>query len=95
VLFAAVFWVVLWDSRMNGFAKILYILFLPLTGTPYILWLVDTEGQQPEEYLKDQYGSAGWMWFARVYLMVAVSALSSVAAILILGAFAVVFGLLK
>jgi hypothetical protein len=35
VLLASVFWVVLWSSRMKGFAATLYILFLPLTGTPY------------------------------------------------------------
>jgi hypothetical protein len=81
---------------MKGFAATLYILFLPLTGTPYVLWFVDKEGQEPEEYFKDQYsGSAELMWFVRVVMMVAVSSLSSFAAILILGAFAVVLGLFK
>jgi hypothetical protein len=35
------------------------------------------------------------MWFVRVFMMVAVSSLSSFAAILLLGAFAVVLGLFK
>jgi hypothetical protein len=80
---------------MKGFAATLYILFLPLTATPYVLWFVDKEEQEPEEYFKDQYGSAGWMWFTHVYMMVVASVLSSFAAILILGAFAVVLGLFK
>jgi hypothetical protein len=81
---------------MKGFAATLYILFLPLTGTPSVLWFVDKEGQEPEEYFKDQYsGSAGLMWFVRVFMMVAVSSLSSFAAILLLGVFAVVLGLFK
>jgi hypothetical protein len=37
---------------MKGFAATLYILFLPLTGTPSVLWFLDKEGQEPEEYFK-------------------------------------------
>src|SRR5437870_7009745 len=96
VLLAMVFWLVLFSSRMDGFANALYLLFLPLTGTPYILWAVHKEGQEPEGYFKDAYaGHAGLMWVVRVFMMVVVSVLSSVVAIMILGAFGLVFRLFK
>ncbi|MGA2446747.1 MAG: hypothetical protein ABSG50_15125 [Opitutaceae bacterium] len=96
VLLAMVFWLVLISSKMVGFAKTLYVLFLPLTGTPYILWVVHKEGQEPEGYFKDTYaGHAGLMWVVRVFMMVVVSVLSSIAAIMILGAFRLVFRLFK
>ena len=55
---------------------------------------MDKEGQEPEGYFKDQYaGRTGLMWVARAFMMVVVSVLRSVAAIVILGALGVVFGL--
>jgi len=96
VLLAMVFWFVLFSSRMHGFAETLYFLFLPVSGTPYILWIVHKEGQEPEGYFKDTYaGHAGLMWVDRVFMMVVVSVFSSVAAIMILGAFGLVFRLFK
>ena len=89
-----VFWIVLFSSKMEGFAKSLYFIFLPLTGIPYILWVVHKEGQEPAEYLKDTYGShPGSIWVVRFFLMFVVSSMSSVAAIVILGAFGFVFRL--
>jgi hypothetical protein len=96
VLLATVFWLVFLSSKINGFAAILYALFLPLTSIPYILWVVDKEGQEPEEYFKDLYGGrTGLMWVVCVFMMVVVSGLSSVVAIVILGALGVVFSLFK
>jgi hypothetical protein len=87
---------VLGSSRIKGFAASLYILFLPLTGAPYILWLVDNEGQEPEEYFKDQYsGRGGLMVRSCLDDGRGLSSLSLAAAILILGTFAVVLGLFK
>jgi len=80
---------------MDGFARTLFVLFLPLTATPYILWVVHKEGQEPETYFKDTYGGqTGLMWVVRVFMMVVVSTMSSVAAIMILGAFGLIFRLL-
>jgi hypothetical protein len=96
VLLAMAFWLVFFGSKINGFAAILYVLFLPLTSTPYVLWVVTKEGQESEEYFKDQYaGSTGLMWIVRVFMMFVVCGLSSVAAIMILGALGVVFSLFK
>jgi hypothetical protein len=53
VILAMVFWLILFGSQMDDFARALYILFLPLTATPYILWVVHKEGQEPEGYFKD------------------------------------------
>jgi hypothetical protein len=45
----------------------LYCLFLPLTGAPWLLWIVDKESREPEEHFKDQYaGNAALMWIARI-----------------------------
>lgn len=96
VLLAMAFWFVLFSSRMDGFASDLYFLFIPLIGTPYILWVVHKEGQEPEGYYKDTYaGHAGLMWCVRFLMMVVVSVLSLVAAIIILGALSLVFDLFK
>ena len=70
---------------LNSRTGILGIVFLPLTATPYILWVVHKEGQEPEGYLKETYGSDLMMWVARVFMMVVISALSSIIAITILG----------
>ena len=81
---------------MVGLTAALYLLFLPLVGTPYILWVVHKEGQEPDDYFKTAYsGSVGLMWVVRLFMMLIVSVLSLVAAILILGAFGFVAALFK
>jgi hypothetical protein len=81
---------------MNDFATTLYVFFLPLTATPYIMWVIHKEGQEPEEYLKEMYaGSVGLMWFVRVFMMVVVSLLGSILAVLVLGAAAFIVSLLQ
>jgi len=96
VLLAMIYWLVLFGSRMDGLARNLYVLLLPLIGTPFILWVVHKEGQEPEGYFKDTYaGRAGAMWAVRVFMMIVASVLSSVVAIMILGAFGLVFHLVK
>jgi hypothetical protein len=96
VLLAMAFWFVLFSSRIDGFANDLYFLFMPLIGTPYVLWVVHKEGQEPEGYYKDTYaGHAGLMWCIRIFMMVVVSALSSVAAIIILCALSLISTLFK
>jgi len=92
VILATVFWFVLFSSRMDGSAKNLYVLFLPLTGCPYILWVVHKEGQEPEGYFKDAYGGhAGVMWGVRMFMLVVVSCLSSAASFVIFGILWLVF----
>src|SRR5262249_10707372 len=81
VLLAGIWLIMVLNSRTG----ILGIVFLPLTPTPYILWVVHKEGQEPEGYLKETYGSDLMMWVARVFMMVVISALSSIIAITILG----------
>lgn len=103
VLLAMVFWFVFIvrvdhfaRTPIDDFAKTLYVLFLPLTSTPYILWVVHKEGQEPGGYFKDAYaGHAGFMWFIRVFMMGVASGLSSVAAFVVLGTFGLVFYLFK
>lgn len=81
---------------MDGLVNTLYFVFLPLTGTPYILWAVHKEGQEPEGYFKDTYaGHDGLMWGVRVFMMVVVSLLSSVAAIIVLCVLGFIFRLFK
>ena len=81
------FWFVLNTTTMNDFARAVYCLFLPLTATPYIMFVIHKEGQKSYEYWEGVYGGhAGFAWVARIFMMVVVSALSSVAALLIFGA---------
>ena len=42
---------------LNSGTGILGIVFLPLTGAPYMLWVVHKEGHEPEGYLKETHGS--------------------------------------
>ena len=93
-LFAMAFWLVFDTTRMDNFTKTLYFFFLPLTATPYIMCVIHKEGQEPEEYLKKTYGGhVGLMWFVRIFMMVVVSTLSSVAALLVLGAIGLIASL--
>ena len=86
-LLAMAFWFVFDTTRMDDFAETVYFLFLPLTATPYIMCVIHKEGQEPDGYLKKTYGGhAGLMWFVRIFMMVVLSTLSSVAALLIFGA---------
>jgi len=72
---------------MDDFAKTVYVFFLPFTATPYIMFVIHKEEQEPEEYWKKMYGdSVGSMWFVRIFMMVVVSCLSSVAAFIVLAA---------
>jgi hypothetical protein len=91
VLLAGIWLIMALNSRTG----ILGVVFLPLTASPYILWVVHKEGQEPEGYLKETYGSDLMMWVARVFMMVVISALSSIIAITILGIAGLVFGLFK
>src|SRR5882724_10136033 len=96
LLLAMVFYIVFLSSRMEGVTAALYLLLLPLIGSPYILWVVHKEGQEPEGYFKDTYaGHAGLMWVVRGFMMVVVSVLSLFAAIMIFGAFGLVFSMFK
>jgi hypothetical protein len=96
LLLAMVYYIVFLRSGMDSFTVTLYSLLLPLTGAPYILWVVKKEGQEPEKYFKDTYaGRAGWMWVVRGFMMVIVSVLSLFAAIVIFGAFGLLFNLFK
>jgi len=72
---------------MDNIAETVYVFFLPLTATPYIMWVIHKEGQEPEEYLKEQYGGhIGLMWFVRIFMMLVISTLGSFAVLLIFGA---------
>jgi hypothetical protein len=89
---ATTWWLILFSVRMEDFAKILYAFFLPLTSPPCIMWVIHKEGQEPENYLKEMYANnVGLICFVRIFMMVVVSMLSSVAALLVLGA----IGLIK
>jgi hypothetical protein len=73
-MLAIIFWLVWFAARMG----MLGVVFLPLTSTPYILWIVHKERQEPERYFKETYAdSALLMWLVRVFMMIVVSALSS------------------
>jgi hypothetical protein len=96
VLLAMAFWFVFISTEMDGFAKTVYVFFLPLTATPYIMYVIYKEGQEPDGYLKETYGgSAGSIWLVRVFMMVVVSALSSIAALLVFGAIGLVASLFR
>ena len=96
VLLAIAFWVVFFRSRMDGVATILFVLFLPLTGTPYVVWVVHREGKEPQKYFDDAYaGHSGLMWVVRIFMMLVVSLLSSVVAIAVLAGFTLVTRLFK
>src|SRR5438045_2446451 len=83
LLLAMIFYIVFLRSRMVGLTAALFSLLLPLVGTPYILWVVHKEGQEPDSYLKHAYSdSVGLMWLVRLFMMLIVSVLSLVAAIL-------------
>jgi hypothetical protein len=91
VLLTMAFWFVLDSTRMDGFGKIIYFIFLPLTSAPYIMCVIHKEGQEPDSYFKDTYGShPGLMWFVRSFMMVVLSLLNSVAALLVFGAIGIV-----
>jgi hypothetical protein len=93
---AVIYWLVFILAGMEGLTSTLYFFLLPLIGIPYILWIVHHEGREPEEYFQDTYaGHTGLMWVVRIFMMGVVSTLSSVAAILILGAAGFVYGLFK
>lgn len=93
---AMIYWLVFILSGMEGLASKLYFIVLPLAGTPYILWVMHHEGQEPEGYFQDTYaGHAGLVWVVRVFMMVVVSTLSLVVAILMLGAAGYIYGLFK
>ena len=81
VILAMAFWLVMLHSRMDAFASKLYLVFLHLTGSPYILWVVHAEGRESEGYFKENYGGhPGLMWAVRVFMMVVVSVMSLIAA---------------
>ena len=70
VILATVYWLVKEHSRMDEFASNLYFLLLPLTGTPYLIWVVQGESREPEGYFKTTYGGhAGLMWGVRVFAL--------------------------
>jgi len=72
---------------MDSFALTVYCLFLPLTAAPWMMCVIHKEGQEPDGYLKETYGGhAGLMWLVRIFMMVVLSALSSVAGLSVLGA---------
>lgn len=96
LILAMIFWLVFILSGMEGLASKLYALLLPLTGAPYILWVVHNEGEESGGYFKDTYaGYAGLMWVVRVFMMVVVSVLSLFAVIVIFGVFGLVFSVFK
>lgn len=85
ILLAMAFWFVLDTTRMDNFTKTVYFLFLPLTATPYIMCVIHKEG--PDGYLEAAYGGHPRLtWFVRIFMMVVLSTLSSVAALLVFGA---------
>jgi hypothetical protein len=94
VFLAMAFWLVFFSTRMDNFAKTVYVFFLPLTATPYIMWVIHKEGQEPEGYLKEVYGGyIGLMWFGRIFMIVVVSTLGSITALLLLGAIGLIASL--
>ena len=91
VLLALAFWFVFASTKMDDVTKTVYFLFLPLTSCPFMMWVIHKEGNEPPEYFKDAYGgNLGLMWFVRMFMMVVISALGSVAAILIFGVIALI-----
>jgi hypothetical protein len=73
-MLAMIFWLVWFAAGMG----MLGIVFLPLTSTPFILWVVHKEGQEPERYFQQTYAdSALLMWVVLVFMMIVVSALIS------------------
>ncbi len=85
VLLAMAYWMIFLSTDMGDLAKNLFILFLPLVSTPYILWIVHSDRREPEERLKERYGGTYGMWFIRIFMIVVISVLSLVAAIMVLG----------
>jgi len=55
---AMAYWLIFFSTNMRGFAKILYLIFLPFTSTPFIIWVIHREGQESEDYLKKWYGGS-------------------------------------
>jgi hypothetical protein len=80
---------------MDDIAKTVYVFLLPLTSSPYMIWVIHKEGQEPAEYFKDPYDNrVGWMWVVRISMMVIASSSSSVAAIFIFGMIALIVRLI-
>lgn len=76
---------------MGDTVKTVYASLMPLIATPYIMYVIHKEGQEPRRYLEEMYYSRiGLMWFVRIFMMVVMSALSSIAAILVMGAIALI-----
>ena len=94
VLLAMAFWFVFMRTRMDDLAKIVYVLFLPLTASPYIMWVIHKEGQEPEGYFKETYsGNIGLMWFVRIFMMTIISILGLFVALAIWAAIAFIASL--
>ena len=88
-MLAIIFWL-LWFAAGMG---MLGIVFLPLTSTPYILWVVHKEGQEPERYFKETYAdSALFMWVVRAFMLIVISALISLVLFLVFLVVFIIFG---
>ncbi len=86
VIFALGYWFVFIRTNMDNLAKVVYAAFMLMIATPYIVWVIHKEGEEPKEYFQEMYGGkAGLIWFVRIFMMVVVSTLSLVAAIIVFG----------
>ncbi len=88
-VFLAIIWeAVLIQSGIKGVAAGLFLLLLPLTATPYLMWVVDQEGREPPEYYAETYrNNKLLMWSVRIFMMIMISVMNAVGAIFIIGLF--------
>jgi len=85
-LLAIAFSIVAFDLHTD-LAKTLCFLLFPLSATPFALWLVEKEAQEPEQYFHEMYGGFVWLkWVVRFVIMVVVAAMCFWVVLLVLGA---------
>jgi hypothetical protein len=77
--------------------KKVFLLFLPLTSTPYIIWVIHKESHEGEEYLNKMYDSRfPWLrWFVYAFMMVVISALGTIILLLIAGVIGLIYNIFQ
>jgi hypothetical protein len=70
------------DTR--AFRYYILIWFLPLTASPYIMWVMHREGQEPDFFNQNYPDSSLFaVWFIRIFMMVIISVMCVFAAIIV------------